>query len=79
MQFKQNFDHKERKEHRDKNLWRFFFAIVVFFAVNSFSVAACRTGVLAHSCGNSIQMPVHQQVTFKSGPFPKGLNQGNSR
>jgi hypothetical protein len=44
MQFQQDFNHKKRKEHRDKNLWRFFFAIFVFFAVNSFLVAACRAG-----------------------------------
>jgi hypothetical protein len=40
MQFHQDFNHKERKEHKDKNLWHFFFAIFVFFAVNSFLVAA---------------------------------------
>jgi hypothetical protein len=46
VQFQQDFNHKERKEHRDKNLWRFFFAIFVFFAVNSFLVAACRAAPL---------------------------------
>ena len=45
VQFQQNFNRKERKEHRDKNLWRFFFAIFVFFAVNSFLLAACRAAV----------------------------------
>jgi hypothetical protein len=42
MQFQQDFNRKERKEHRDKNLWHFFFAIFAFFAVNSSLVAACR-------------------------------------
>jgi hypothetical protein len=67
MQFQQDFSHKE---HRDKNLWRFFFAIFVFFAVNSFSVAACRVGTSARFGGNSIQMPSHEPFTSKSGPFP---------
>jgi hypothetical protein len=44
MQFQQDFNRKERKERRDRNLWRFFFAIFVFFAVNSSLVAACRAG-----------------------------------
>jgi hypothetical protein len=48
VEFQQDFNHKERKEHRDKNLWRFFFAIFVFFAVNSFLVAACRSGHSPH-------------------------------
>jgi hypothetical protein len=67
---KQDFNHKERKEHRDKNLWRFFFAIFVFFAVNSFLDAACRAGILAPLCGNSIQMPFHQPFASKIKCLP---------
>jgi hypothetical protein len=33
MQFQQDFYHIERKEHRDKNLWHFFFAIFAIFVV----------------------------------------------
>ena len=69
MQFQQDFNHKERKEHKDKNLWPFFFAIFVFFAVNSFLVAARRAANFAHFRGHSIQIPVHQQFTSKIGPF----------
>ena len=54
---------KERKEHIDKNLWRFFFAICAFFVVNSSSVAAYRAGPLAAVCGKSIQVPVHELLT----------------
>jgi hypothetical protein len=79
VQFQQDSNHKERKEHRDKNLWRFFFAIFVFFAVNSFLVAPCRAGIFAHLCGNSIQIPFHEPFTIKNEPLPIQLNQGNSR
>jgi hypothetical protein len=54
MQFQQDLNHKERKEHRDKNLWRFFFAIFAFFAVNSSLVAACRAGPFAPFRGHSV-------------------------
>jgi len=47
MQFQQNFNRKERKEHRDNNLCCFLFAIFVFFVVNSSLVAACRAGPFA--------------------------------
>jgi hypothetical protein len=79
MQFQQVFNHKERKEHRDNNLWCFFFAIFVFFAVNLFLVAACRAGIFAHFRTNSIETPVHQPLTGKTGPFPFKLNQVKSR
>jgi hypothetical protein len=79
MQFQQDFNHKERKEHRDKNLWRFFFAIFVFFAVNSFLVAACRTGPFAHFRGNSIQAAIHEPFTHQTEIFPIQPIQGKSR
>ena len=47
MQFQQNFNRRERKERRDRNLWCFFFAIFVFFVVNSSSVAAGRAKLFA--------------------------------
>jgi hypothetical protein len=76
MQFEKDFNHKERKEHRDKNLWRFFFAIYAFFAVNSFLVAACHAGIFAHLRGNSIQVPPHEPFTRQTEPFPIKVNQG---
>jgi hypothetical protein len=50
IQFQRDFNRKERKERRDKNLRWFFFAIFAFFVVNSSLVAACRAvgSVLAH-------------------------------
>jgi hypothetical protein len=44
-QFQQNFHRKERKERRDKDLCCFFFAICVFFVVNSSSVVVGHAGV----------------------------------
>jgi hypothetical protein len=39
---------KQRKEHRDKNLLCFLFAIFAFFVVNSALVVACRAGLFEH-------------------------------
>jgi hypothetical protein len=79
MQFQQYFNHKERKEHRDKNLWRFFFAIFVFFVVNSFLVAACRAGVFPHFRGNSIQTPFPEPLMNHLSNGAAFANQGKSR
>jgi polynucleotide 5'-kinase involved in rRNA processing len=76
MQFQQDFNRKERKEHRDKGLWCFFFAI---FVVNSSLVAACRAGTFAPFRGKSIEVPLHEQLALKSEFFSIKVNQTKSK
>jgi hypothetical protein len=64
VQFQRNFYRKERKERRDKDLWCFFFAICVFFVVNSSSVAAGRA---VFSCSNQFALSVSIRGQM---PFP---------
>jgi hypothetical protein len=75
VQFQQNFYRKERKERRDKDLWYFFFAIYVFFVVNSSLAASGRAGPSAPFCGKSIEVPIHQPFTSHVGLFPLKANQ----
>jgi hypothetical protein len=55
MQIQQEFNRKERKEHKDKNLRCFFFAVFVFFVVNPSLMAACfiRVNPVRHPRFNS--------------------------
>jgi hypothetical protein len=56
MQFQQDFNRKKRKDHRDNNLRRFFFAIYAFFVVTPFLVAVCRLVSFAPFCGNPVPL-----------------------
>jgi hypothetical protein len=53
MQFQEYDNRKERKERRDKDLWRFFFGIFAIFVVNPASVPPGRAGASAAKSGSS--------------------------
>jgi hypothetical protein len=79
VQFQQDFNHKERKEHRDKNLWRFFSAIFVFFAVNSFWLRLAALRILRiFAAIQSKCLPMNNLQT-NSSHFRSTPNQGKSR
>jgi hypothetical protein len=48
MQFQQDYYHIERKEHRDKNLWHFFFVIYAIFVVKSLWLRLAALGRMRH-------------------------------
>jgi hypothetical protein len=65
MQFQQDFYRIERKEHRDKNLWHFFFAIFAIFVVKFLWL---RLAALGHPWSKSRCLFI-QPLAFSLQPF----------
>ena len=70
---------KERKEHRDNYLWRFFYAILAFFAVNSSLVASRSSHAFEAFWGNSTEVPFHEQLMNRLSKSARFANQGKLR